>query len=319
MTKAVFRPGELQVSDKKVLLEPPQAYDESGEIIPDVTESPELPEEVPQYTGPTVEELKQEADNFRVQWEAERDAMIKSAKAEAEGILKDAEQAAFQEVKRKTDQAQSIKQDAELEAERIISEAKAKASQIEQEAQNAFDKERQDQLDAGYTQGKEAGYQEGKAEVERLIERMQTVLQRAQDKRTEILEETEQQIIDMVMLITRKVVKVISESQRQVVISNIIQALRKVKGKGNITIRVNMNDLKLTTDHTKDFIKMLESGQNVHVAEDSSVDQGGCVIESDFGEIDARISSQLAELEDKILEMSPIKANDKAAGLEAEI
>jgi flagellar assembly protein FliH len=141
------------------------------------------------------------------------------------------------------------------------------------------------------------------------------VLERAQDKRAEILAETEQEIIDLVLLISRKVIKVISENQRNVVISNVVQALRKVKGRGNIIIRVNMVDVKLTTEHIKDFIQLLEGSKSIQVVEDSTVDAGGCVIETDFGEIDARISSQLAELETKILEISPIKARAKTASI----
>ena len=48
--------------------------------------------------------------------------------------------------------------------------------------------------------------------------------------------------------------------------------------------------------------KTVESIKNITVAEDSSVEKGGCIIETDFGAIDARISSQLNELEQKILE-----------------
>ena len=42
--------------------------------------------------------------------------------------------------------------------------------------------------------------------------------------------------------------------------------------------------------------------------EDSSVEKGGVIVETDFGSIDARISSQLTELENKILEVSPLKS-----------
>jgi flagellar assembly protein FliH len=41
--------------------------------------------------------------------------------------------------------------------------------------------------------------------------------------------------------------------------------------------------------------------------EDSTVDRGGCIIETDFGEIDARIAAQLREIEDRILELAPIQ------------
>jgi flagellar assembly protein FliH len=111
----------------------------------------------------------------------------------------------------------------------------------------------------------------------------------------------------------RKVVKIISETQEEVVKANVVQALRKLKGHGNIIVRVNMRDVKLTTEHINSFIKQMEGIKGVQVAEDSTVDPGGCIIETDFGEIDARISSQLAELEAKILEMSPIKAKPKGA------
>jgi flagellar assembly protein FliH len=60
----------------------------------------------------------------------------------------------------------------------------------------------------------------------------------------------------------------------------------------------------------------VEGAKSIQVVEDTSVDEGGCIIETDFGEIDARIASQLAELESKILEISPIKswAKNESAG-----
>jgi flagellar assembly protein FliH len=48
--------------------------------------------------------------------------------------------------------------------------------------------------------------------------------------------------------------------------------------------------------------------KSITVLEDSSVDRGGCILETDFGQIDARISSQLSEIEERILELAPIRA-----------
>jgi flagellar assembly protein FliH len=104
------------------------------------------------------------------------------------------------------------------------------------------------------------------------------------------------------------VVKVISENQKNVVINNVIQALRKLKSRGEVLVKVNLDDVDLTSEHVKDFMRMVENVQSVTVVEDSTVDKGGCIIETDFGEIDARISSQLHEIEEKILELSPIQA-----------
>jgi flagellar assembly protein FliH len=315
MAKAVYRPGELEPLVQKVILEPPTAFPELARLTPAVEEIEELPGEAEEFLGPTADDLRREAEAFKVQWESEREAMIRSARAEADGIIKEAEDAAFKEVKRKTDEAQSLKREAQDEAGRIIAEAEEKVRQLEAGSRDALEAERKDAEEQGRKAGRDEGFAEGRAEVERLIERTRTVLERAQDKRAEILAETEQEIIDLVLLIARKVIKVISENQRNVIISNVVQALRKVKGRGNIIIRVNMADLKLSTEHIKDFIKLVEGAKSIQVVEDSTVDQGGCIIETDFGEIDARISSQLAELESKILEISPIKSKLKTAAV----
>jgi flagellar assembly protein FliH len=74
---------------------------------------------------------------------------------------------------------------------------------------------------------------------------------------------------------------------------------------------VNVQDLQLTAEHIDSFIQKMEGVKDIQVAEDSTVDPGGCIIETDFGEIDARISSQLAELESKIRSVSPITEKPK--------
>jgi flagellar assembly protein FliH len=76
-----------------------------------------------------------------------------------------------------------------------------------------------------------------------------------------------------------------------------------------------MADVKLSTEHIKEFITLVEGAKSIQVVEDTTVDAGGCLIETDFGEIDARIASQLGELETKILEISPIKGRAKVQSI----
>lgn len=147
--------------------------------------------------------------------------------------------------------------------------------------------------------------------MERLTGRLHAVIERALDKRGEILEKTEAEIVELVLLVAKKVVKVISENQKNVVVQNIVQALRKLRTRSEVTIRVNLADLQLASEHAKDFVAMAENAKHIQIVEDTTIDRGGCIIETDFGEIDARISSQLHELEEKILDISPIKARGK--------
>ncbi len=305
MAKTVFRPNEFKNTDSRVVLDLTRRF---------VVEEPvEEVEPEPVYEGPTADDLRREAEQFRREWELERSDLEREARLTADEIIKDAEKAAFDEVKRKTDQAQLIQQQAEDEAARIIKDAENQAAEIVSSAKARMDEQLKDGYNDGFKKGQEAGFKEGNLEAQRLTDRLHTIIERMMDKRQEILAETEQQIVDLVLLMTRKIVKVISENQRNIVVSNVIQALRKVKGRGEVIIRVNLNDVAMTTQHIKDFLAQAENVKNITVVEDSTVDRGGCVIETDFGAIDAKIVSQLNELEQRILEVSPIRSRIKTA------
>jgi len=309
MLKAVFRSNELLTVKDKVVIDSPTSFSELAHYAP-IEEVEEDLGSVEEYHGPTADDLRREAELFKSHWEEEKEKMISGARYEAENIIQEAQKAAFAEVKRQTDEAQVMKQGAVEEAERIIAQAEAKVKDMEIEIRQTLENEKKDAREQGKTEGKTEGYADGKAEVDRLIQRTQVVLERAQDKRADILKETEKEIVNLVLLIARKVIKVISENQRNIIIANVIEALRKVKAKGNILIKVNLTDLQLATEHKQSFISMMEGAQSINIVEDSSVDKGGCIIETDFGEIDARIASQLAELENRILEISPVNPND---------
>jgi len=299
VAKNVFRADEILYQSRKVFIKPPQL---------EVEETPEEVESLEEFTGPTVEDLRRESDGFKANWEQEKARLIQVARDEAEEIKKEAERAAFDEVKRKNNQAQKIRQEAEDEAKRIVEEANKKAEELEAEIQGKVDKVEKEAFGKGHAEGREEGFQEGSQEVERLVDTLQKIISAAIDKRNEIIQESETQVINLVLLISKKVIKVISENQKNVVINNVVQALRKLKSRGDVVIRVNLGDVELTSEHISDFMKMVENVKSVTVLEDSSVDRGGCIIETDFGQIDARVSSQLHEIEEKIIELAPIRS-----------
>ncbi len=302
MAKAVFRPNEIENKDNVVVLKL------NRDFAPPVEEV----EEVPEYTGPTADDLRREAEIFKKNFEEEKAQMLLKAQESADQIVKNAETAAFAQVKHQTDQAQIIKNQAQKEAEEIVAKAHAEAEQILAKARAEETEVYNKANHEGFEKGREDGYQEGNQEAQRLIERIHTMTESIQNRRQEILDNTEQQIVDLVVLMTRKVVKILGENQKNVIMANVVQALKKVKGRGEVTLRVNLADVKLTTDHISDFIRQVENIKNIHVVEDSSVERGGCIVETDFGAIDARISSQLSEMETKILSISPIKTVNKS-------
>ncbi len=308
MAKQVFRPNEIKVNEKEKKFTLPLIHDYKPQ-----EEKPEVVEEV--YQGPTAEDLRKEAEAFRQGWEIEKQHLLEEANAKADEIVQNAKNAAFEEVKRQSDEAAVVKADAQKEADDIIAKAKAEAAKILADAHDEEQKIKSEASEQGYKNGYNEGCASGEEEMNRLIERLHKMIEAVMLRREEILKETEQQIVELVILMTRKVVKIISETQKTTIMSNVLAALKKVRTRGEVTLHVNVEDLKLTTANVSEFIKRVENVDGIKVVEDSTVEKGGCIVETDFGAIDARISSQLSELEDKIMEISPVKSLKKNTGI----
>ena len=300
MAKAVFRPEELVSLGTAVSLNAPFAVEENV----DEAQADDL---LPVFEGPTADDLRREAEAFKARWNLEKESMLNSARSEAEVIVTDAKKTAAEEAERQKTELEVARKTAQARADAIVSDANDRAAQIEAAAAAKLEEAERTAAARGFEQGRKDGYEAGMVEVKRLVARTQLIMERIQDKRLEVIEQAEQEIIDLALLVARKVVKVISENQRQVVVENIKAALGRIKMNGKVTVRVNLADLETVTEHLDEFISLIESSGGIHILEDSSVDSGGCYVETDFGEADARIAVQFAELESKILELSPIK------------
>lgn len=306
MAKNVFKPSEIVIKQEKIFIQAP------------ITQPPEedLEEVAEEYTGPTADDMRREADLFRSRWEEEKAGMVARAREEADGIIKEAEDKAFEELQKKSNEAQKLRQEASEEFKETMEDGKARAEALVKDAEARVEETERDAYDKGYQIGRDEGYESGKKETERLLAMLHKIIDRAIERRNQIIDESETQLINLVLLISQKVIKVISENQKNVVINNVIQAIRKLKTRGDIIIRVNLEDVQLTSDHIKDFMRMVENIKSITVVEDSTVDKGGCIIETDFGEIDARIASQFHEIQEKVLELAPIKVKSLTSEFE---
>lgn len=298
MAKTVFRSNEIKLKDSgKVTLK----------LIHDYSPKEEVVEKVEEYNGPTPDEIRKEVEAFKAGWEIEKQHMIDDAKKNAEEIVENAKKEASELSAKNSQEIEILSNNAKVDAEKIIQDAKDEADRIIKtaESQEEIIKNRSSQ--EGYDNGYKDGFKIGEDEQNRLVERIHKIIETIMTRRQEILKETEAQIVELVVLMTRKVVKVISENQKSVIANNILAALNKVKSRGEVILRVNMEDAKIATQNLMEFTKRVENVSKITIIEDSSIEKGGCIVETDFGEIDATIQSQLHEIESKIIESSPIK------------
>jgi flagellar assembly protein FliH len=302
----VFKPIQIAQVQESVELDFPDKYKKYQGI--DETDEYEVDAEgnvIEQYHGPTIEEIEAELERYRQETEERIQRELEEAHDRAKQIEEEGKAVAFnliQESKEKAkreDEAARLNSDqiierAKLEVERMVKEAEMRVAEIEHEA-----------YQKGYDAGREVGFKKGQAEVRRLIDRLGTIVGQAIDVREEIIAASEKQMVDMILMIARKVIKDEVVERKEVVLNNIREALKRIKDRDRVDIRVNFADLELTTAHKDELIKMMESLRKVNIYEDSRIDRGGCIIETDVGSIDARISTQLKEIEEAIRNAEP--------------
>lgn len=297
MAKKVFQAINVFDMNNKVFIAPPKV------------ERPKLEMEE-EFIGPTPEEIEEE-NRHRIE-EAEEEArhIIDEAKKEAERIVKDAETGSFDYVRNATEKAKKIDEDAKIKIDKFKIEQEEAFNKEMQTKKQVHEKEYQETKEKAHNEGYQSGYNNGKSEVDRLISRLHTIIEGSIDKRDTIIEDAEIQVIRIILLITRKVVKSISEEQKGVVVDNIRSAMDKIKGKTEVIIRVNTEDLELTTEHKEELMQRFEELRHVTILEDTRVDKGGCIVETDFGSVDARIATQLQEVEEKIRNLANLSYFD---------
>ena len=308
MSKLVFKPIQIAESQEQVDVVLPEKYkkfhpSEEKEEFVEVDNEGNV---IEQYQGPSIDEIEAELDRYRQETEAQVRQLLEEAKIRAEKIVEEGKTKAFQmiqeskeKIKAEEDQgkarAAQVEDRAKLEAERMIKEAEMKVNEVEHEA-----------YQKGYEAGREVGFKKGQSEVRRLIDRLGTIVGKAIDIREDIIQASEKQMVEMILIIARKVIKDEIIERKEIVLNNIREALKRIKDRDRVDIRVNFSDLEITTAHKDELIKLMESLRKVNIYEDSRIDRGGVIIETDVGAIDARISTQLKEIEEAIRNAEPI-------------
>ncbi|HNL70625.1 MAG TPA: flagellar assembly protein FliH, partial [Leptospiraceae bacterium] len=261
---------------------------------------------IEQYHGPTIEEIEAELERYRKETEEKIQKMLEEAHERARAIEEEGKSVAFNLIQESKEKAKREEETARVNAEQLVERAKLEVERLIKEADMRVNEIEHEAYTKGYDAGREVGFKRGQSEVRRLIDRIGTIVGQAIDVREEIIAASEKQMVDMILMVARKVIKDEVAERKEVVLNNIREALKRIKDRDRVDIRVNFADLELTTAHKDELIKMMESLRKVNIYEDSRIDRGGCIIETDVGSIDARISTQLKEIEEAIRNAQPM-------------
>jgi flagellar assembly protein FliH len=156
----------------------------------------------------------------------------------------------------------------------------------------------QNYYDRGYNEGRENTREELKSEFEKLFEEhskmYNSVINKINEQTAGYSKIFETLVIDLAFMIAEKITQ--TELSKKIIINETLRnSLKKVIGSNNIIARLNPGDLKIISEKTSLIAKDCNLS-HVKFEADEHISPGGCFIETEIGNVDARISTQFAEL-----------------------
>jgi flagellar biosynthesis/type III secretory pathway protein FliH len=157
-------------------------------------------------------------------------------------------------------------------------------------------------LDEAY----QRGIADGRRAVEEELVRMQLTEEQTRNRRVEalghsfriqldgLLGRIETDALRFALAVAERIVKREVRIDKEVVVRQIREAVKRVVGIDSIKIRVNPEEESVARQHRS---AILGSLREVLIEADATIERGGCIIESTAGNVDARLETQLRQVE----------------------
>lgn len=191
---------------------------------------------------------------------------------------------------------EEIVNNAKVEAELIVKEALLEAKDIFSKANFEIEELKNKVI----SESKEEGYNEGitqaKQEYEQLIEEAKEVKEQAGVEYKKVLDSLEADAVNTILEIAKKVISQELKSKQNILLL-VKDAFEKCSKDRKAVLRLNEQDYNYIIDNKDELLSMLERSEETEIKKDLSLKEGGCIIETSLGSIDASADTKFEKIE----------------------
>jgi flagellar assembly protein FliH len=164
----------------------------------------------------------------------------------------------------------------------IMEKAHEKASMLEREA-----------YEKGFAQGEKDGLELGAAKALKIVENIENLLGEIGSLRTGIVKLHEKDIIELICAVAEKVVHHQVALNGTTIRETVIRAIQLATEKRSILLRVNSEEFAYIEQLRPELFQRFNEITSIKVVSSPSVKRGGCFLETQCGDVDARIETQM--------------------------
>ncbi|MED1940867.1 flagellar assembly protein FliH [Cytobacillus firmus] len=226
------------------------------------------------------------------------------------------EEAVEQSAARPHEELQAMLKSAREEAERIVNSARIDSENLArqmEEQRGALEQEKQKVLEESRSQGFAAGAEEGRQsalrEYSELIHMAREVVHSAKHDYQLHIESSERTILNLGLKVAGKILGEVLEQNSDHFLSIVKRALKEAREYTEIQLHVHPMHYDLLLSHKEDLIRVFPKETDLYIYPDDELSNTSCIIESANGRIEASVDSQLEEIKIKLFEMLESEPN----------
>ncbi|MHA0855963.1 FliH/SctL family protein [Paenibacillus sp. CMAA1364] len=195
-----------------------------------------------------------------------------------------------------------------LEAEHLLANAKESIEQWwnerREQDEDLIEAVKSEAFDQGHQEGRLKVEEELQSKVEEMMVEAQTVLEEAYRIKNQIIQEAEPFLVELSTAISEKVIEKQLTIESGFMIDLIRKNLARKREQGIITLCVAPAHYTFVQAAREELSLVIDSQAELKILPDATVQDGGCVIRSLLGSIDARIDTQLVEIKKELIRIA---------------
>ncbi len=110
----------------------------------------------------------------------------------------------------------------------------------------------------------------------------------------------ETDIVELSISIARKVVYEAADKEREVVVNTVREAIRKTSDRETLKVKISHIDYDILSKNKSELLQCVDGLKSIYFDVDETIHPGGCLVETNHGDIDARIDSQFNIIEEEV-------------------
>jgi flagellar assembly protein FliH len=152
-----------------------------------------------------------------------------------------------------------------------------------------------------YARGKREAGEKAEKRFGETVQAFSAALEDISQLRGSILKNSTDDMLRLVMAIAEQVIPCAVALNPEIIHHTIVKALQAAVDSDVYHIKVNPEDMVVVMEKKPLLLASISGLKNITVEASPEISRGGCLVESDLGEVDATIESQLEEIRRKIL------------------